>query len=352
MATGREVDRAARCHIRLGWIVLDEEGNLPGARRERSTMTGSARNREDELAAEYTRIRPRLLRAAYALLGTHAEAEDAVADTWLRLAAADERDPVDDVEAWAVVAVSRRALDVLRSARIQREAYVGPWLPEPLIERLPGPAGPDGPAELADPADRVTLDESVSYALMVVLETLTPAERTAWVLHDLFGVPFTDIAGVVGRGPAAVRQLAARARAHVRAGAPRMAVSPAEHRDAVDAFFRAAAGGDLAGLVAVLDPDVVLTSDGGGQATAARRPVRGAGRVSRFLVATAATISAGQRVVPLTVNGGPGLAIVEPDGSASLLGALTVAGGRILRVDLVVAPAKLVGARFTPSPQG
>ena len=271
-------------------------------------MTDSGGTRQDELAAEYTRIRPRLLRAAYAMLGTWADAEDVVADSWLRLAAADQRDPVADVEAWAVVAVSRRALDVLRSARVQREAYVGPWLPEPLVERLPGPAGPDGvgvSADLSDPADRVTLDESVSYALMVVLETLTPAERTAFVLHDLFGVPFTEVAGVVGRGPAAVRQLAARARAHVRAGAPRMAVSSGEHQDTVDAFFRAAAGGDIAGLVAVLDPDVVVTSDGGGQAQAARRPVRGAERAARFLVGVAAKIPADQRVVPMTVNGGP-----------------------------------------------
>ncbi len=309
-------------------------------------MTGSASSRENELAAEYTRIRPRLLRAAYALLGTQAEAEDVVADTWLRLAAADQRERVADVEGWAVVAVSRRALDVLRSARVQREAYVGPWLPEPLVERLPAP---DGSPELADPADRVTLDESVSYALMVVLETLTPAERTAWVLHDLFGVPFPEVAGVVGRDPAAVRQLAARARAHVRDGAPRMAVSPADHQLAVDAFFRAAAGGDLAGLVAILDPDVVLTSDGGGQARAARRPVRGPERVARFLVHAAATVAGGQRVVPVSVNGGPGLAIVEPDGSASLVASLTVAGRRIRRVDLLVAPPKLARVRFTPA---
>ena len=207
-------------------------------------------------------------------------------------------------------------------------------------------------ADLADPADRVTLDESVSYALLVVLETLTPAERTAFVQHDLFGVPFTEVAGVVGRGPAAVRQLAARARAHVRAGAPRVAVSSAEHQHTVDAFFRAATRGDIAGLVAVLDPDAVLTSDGGGQAQAARRPIRGADRVARFLAATAAKIPAGQRVVPLTVNGGPGVALVEPDGTASLVGALTVAEGRILRVDLVVAPAKLARTRFTPGPRG
>ena len=127
-----------------------------------------------------------------------------------------------------------------------------------------------------------------------------------------------------------------------------MAVSSAEHQHAVDEFFRAAAGGDLAGLLAVLDPGVVLTADGGGQATAARRPVRGADRAARFLIATGATLTAGQRVVPLTINGGPGLAIAEPDGTASLIGVLTVAEGRIQRVDLVVAPAKLAHARFTP----
>jgi RNA polymerase sigma-70 factor (ECF subfamily) len=149
-----------------------------------------------------------------------------------------------------------------------------------------------------------------------------------------------------------VRQLAARARAHVRAGAPRMTVSSGEHQDTVDAFFRAAAGGDIAGLVAVLDPDVVVTSDGGGQARAARRPVRGAERAARFLVGVAGKIPADQRVVPMTVNGGPGLALVEPDGTASLLGVLTVAEGRILRVDLLVAPAKLARVRFTSGPRG
>ena len=218
----------------------------------------------DELAAAYSAIRPRLVGIAYAVLGTRAEAEDVVSDCWLRLAEADAREPVRDVEGWAVLAVSRRALDVLRSARVRRESYVGPWLPEPIVDDL---------------ADRVSLDERVSFALMVVLETLTPAERTAWVLHELFGMPFPEIARVVGRSPAAVRQLASRARAHVAAGAPRLDVDAADHRRTVDAFLAATEGGDLAGLLAVLDPDVVLTSDGGGIATAARRPVLGADRV-------------------------------------------------------------------------
>lgn len=278
----------------------------------------------DELAAAYSAIRPRLVGIAYAVLGTRAEAEDVVSDCWLRLAEADAREPVRDVEGWAVVAVSRRALDVLRSARVRRESYVGPWLPEPIVD---------------DPADRVSLDERVSFALMVVLETLTPAERTAWVLHELFGMPFPEIATVVGRSPAAVRQLASRARAHVAAGAPRLDVDAADHRRTVDAFLAAAEGGDLAGLLAVLDPDVVLTSDGGGIATAARRPVLGADRVARVLLGVAHRQPVRHRHV--TVNGQPGFATTDPDGRLLAVCALTVGAGRVLRVDLVMTPAKL-----------
>ena len=146
----------------------------------------------DLLAAAFSQARPRLVRVAYAIIGSHSEAEDVVADCWFRLAAADQDGPVRDVEAWAVVAVSRMALDVLRSARVRRERYVGPWLPEPVV------ASPGQMA--ADPADQVTLDDEVGYALLVVMETLSPAERTAFVLHDLFGVSFDEIAAIVG-GP-------------------------------------------------------------------------------------------------------------------------------------------------------
>lgn len=183
-----------------------------------------------------------------------------------------------DVEAWGVVVVGRRALDVLRSARVRRDTYVGPWLPEPVL------GAPVAVAAMDDPADRVTLDDAVSYALLVALETLTPAERTAWVLHDLFGVPFTEVAAAVGRTAAAVRQLAARARRHITAGAVRVEVDAREHRNTVAAFLYATATGDLAGLLAVLDPDVTVTSDGGGEVSAARRPVRGADRAARLLL--------------------------------------------------------------------
>jgi RNA polymerase sigma-70 factor (ECF subfamily) len=280
--------------------------------------------RAEELAAAYSAVRPRLVGIAYAVLGTRAEAEDVVSDCWLRLAQADARDPVRDVAGWAVVAVSRRALDVLRSARVQRESYVGPWLPEPILD---------------DPADRVSLDERVSFALMVVLETLSPAERTAWVLHELFGMPFPEIAQVVGRSPAAVRQLASRARTHVAAGAPRLDVDAADHRRTVEAFLAATAGGDLAGLLAVLDPDVVLTSDGGGIALAARRPVLGADRVARLLLGAAHRRPVLHRAV--TINGQAGYATTDPDGRLLAVCALTVRDGRVVRVDLVMSPTKL-----------
>ncbi|MEU4770222.1 RNA polymerase sigma factor SigJ [Actinosynnema sp. NPDC023794] len=282
-----------------------------------------------QLAAEYTRLRPRLVGVAYSLVGTVAEAQDVVSDCWLRLAAADQHETVRDVEAWAVVAVARRAVDVLRSARVQREEYVGPWLPEPLVDPVAD-----------DPAERVTLDDTVSFALMVVLETLTPAERTTWVLHEVFGMPFPEIATVVGRSPAAVRQLAVRARAHVAAGAPRVDVGTVEHRRAVDAFLRAVGHGDLRGLLAVLDPDVVLTSDGGGLRGVARRPVLGADRVAWFLVTVRRKMPVGQRIAPVAVNGGAGFAAVT--GTATrFVCSFTVHDGKVRRVDIVATPDKL-----------
>jgi RNA polymerase sigma-70 factor (ECF subfamily) len=287
------------------------------------------------LAAEYAEARPRLTRMAYAMLGSHSEAEDVVAECWLRLAAANAREPVRDVEGWAVVAVARYALDTLRSARLRRETYVGQWLPEPLLA---------GAETTPDPADRVTLDESVSFALLVVLETLSPAERTVWVLHDLFRLEFPEVAAIVGRTHAAVRQLATRARRHVAAGTPRVGVPAGQHQAAVAAFTAAAAGGDLAALTAVLDPRVTLTSDGGGEVNAARNPVLGADRVARFVIGAAARIGAGRRVVPVRVNAEPGLAVLDGD-RVTLVMALTVDGGLITRVDMVLAPGKLAACR-------
>lgn len=306
-------------------------------------MTGPLGTPRAELLADaWQAARPRLVRLAYAVLGSRSEAEDVVADCWPRLVAADDRDPVGSVEGWGTVAVAHAALDVLRSARVRREVYPGPWLPEPEV-RLPVEQDP-----APDPADRVTLDDSVSWALLLALEALSPAERTAWVLHDLFGVPFPEVATTVGRTPVAVRQLAARARAHVRAHTPRVPVSPAEHRRVLERFLAAASGGDLAALVAVLDPEVVLTSDGGGVVNAARRPVVGADRVARFLRGVSGKIPSDAQVVLLDVNGADGIGVLEA-GRLTSVTVLTVDAGRVVRVDLVRAPAKLAAFPCPPS---
>ena len=199
-------------------------------------------------------------------------------------------------------------------------------------------ASPDGTA--ADPADKVTLADEVGYAILVVMETLSPAERTAFVLHDLFGVRFDEIAAIVGRTPAAVRQLASRARRHVRGQPPGPAAGAAEHRRVVEAFASAAASGDLAALIRVLDPDVVLVSDGGGQVTSARRPVLGADRVARFLFGVLAKEQPGDLIDRVVVNGAPGFAVYQ-QGELVTIVSVTVSAGRVTRLDLVRAPGKL-----------
>jgi RNA polymerase sigma-70 factor (ECF subfamily) len=286
----------------------------------------------DLLAAAFSQARPRLVRVAYAIIGSHSEAEDVVADCWFRLVAADADEPVRDVEAWAVVAVSRMALDVLRSARVRRESYVGPWLPEPVVASLDQTA--------ADPADTVTLADEVGYAVLVVMETLSPAERTAFVLHDLFGLTFDEVAAIVGRAPGAVRQLASRARRRVRGQSPWPAADAAEHRRVVEAFAAATTSGDLAALIRVLDPDVVLVSDGGGQVTSARKPVLGADRVARFLLGVLAKEQPGDLIDRVVVNGAPGFAVYQ-QGELVTIVSVTAAAGRVTRLDLVRAPGKL-----------
>jgi RNA polymerase sigma-70 factor, ECF subfamily len=233
----------------------------------------------------------------------------------------------------------RIALDVLRSARARREHYTGPWLPEPAVAS-PGAAPPD-------PADTVAQADEVGYALLVVMETLSPAMRTAFVLHDVFGLTFDEVAAVVGRTPGAVRQLASRARRQVRRQSPWPSPSAAEHRQVADAFATAVAGGDLAALIRVLDPDVVLVSDGGGLVSAARRPVYGADRVARFLLGTRARARPGDVTAGVLVNGAPGFAAYR-QGQLVTVVAVTVAGGRITRLDLIRAPGKLSRAASQP----
>jgi RNA polymerase sigma-70 factor (ECF subfamily) len=274
-------------------------------------------------AERFASARPRLLRLAYSELGDLGEAEDVVQDAWLRLEGADP-ETIENLEGWLTTVVARLALNRLRSARARRETYVGPWLPEPLVSD--------------DPADRVTLDESVSYALLTVLEQLSPAERTAFVLHDVFDVPFDDVAGIVGRTPEAVRQLASRARRHVASERPRFNASSDEHDRAVRAFAQAVTEGSLEGLVAVLDPEVVWTSDGGGRVSAARKPVHGGARVAAVWAAF------GRRALheptEIELNGRLGLVLPGGDGHRAAI-SFIVSDGRITRIDAVRNPEKL-----------
>jgi RNA polymerase sigma-70 factor (ECF subfamily) len=286
-----------------------------------------------DVAAELARHRGFLLGVAYRMLGSIQAAEDVVQDAYLR---AERADPGDIMEprAWMTRIVTRLALDELRSARTRREAYVGPWLPEPLLAPLDADAG-------ADPADRVTLDEQVSLALLTVLETLSPAERAVYVLHEAFGVPLSEVADIVGRTPEACRQLASRARRHVRDGAPRFDADPGEQARVVAAFKAAAEQGDLDALAALLDEDVVLRADGGGVATAARRPIVGRDPVKRAL-AGGLRGARGAVVRTILVNGQPGL-LLRADTRVAVV-AFVVAHGRIAHIDIVANPAKLEGA--------
>jgi RNA polymerase sigma-70 factor (ECF subfamily) len=273
----------------------------------------------------FAQARPRLLRLAYSELGDLGEAEDVVQEAWLRLQRADT-EAIENLDGWLTTVVARLALDRLRSARARRETYVGPWLPEPLVSD-------------DDPADRVTLDESVSYALLTVLEQLSPAERTAFVLHDVFDLPFGDVAEVVGRTPEAVRQLASRARRHVKLEHPRFAASRDEHDRAVRAFGHAVAEGNLEGLVAVLDPDVVWTSDGGGRAFASRKPLGGAARVARGWAALGRKFV--RELIEVELNGRLGFVVPSGDGHRMMALSFAVSDGRITRIDAIRNPDKL-----------
>jgi RNA polymerase sigma-70 factor (ECF subfamily) len=277
-----------------------------------------------------------LMGLSYRMLGTVADAEDAVQETymrWYRLSA-EERDAIDSPGAWLMRVASRVCLDMLKSARARHERYVGEWLPEPV----PTASVFASDDAAVDPLDRITLDESVSLALLVVLESLSPAERVAFVLHDVFGLPFAEIADTVGRSVDATRQLASSARRHVRerrAGA----VTRERHDALVLAFASACANGDLAALAAVLDPDVTLRSDGGGRVSAARRPVLGADRVGRFLLGLAAKRPQAE-TVPVDTADGIGFLIRE-DGEPTTLMVLRVAGERIVEVWMIRNPEKL-----------
>jgi RNA polymerase sigma-70 factor (ECF subfamily) len=290
--------------------------------------------------APFDRHRRLLFSVAYQMLGSVSDAEDVVQDTWLRWSAAD-RSEVRDERAYLVQISTRLALDRLSSAQRRRETYVGPWLPEPLLTGgTPVGSGPP----VTEPEDAAELGEMVSLALLVVLETLSPAERAVFVLREVFGLSTAEVAETLGRTEAAVRQMAHRAREHVHARQPRFDADRRKQREVTERFLAAVGGGDLDALLAVLAPDVVLISDGGGRTKAALRPITGSDKVARWLVAIAqqgASIP-DLRIELAEVNGWPaivGWSGAEPFGSISL----AVADGRIEQVLVVVNPDKLAG---------
>jgi RNA polymerase sigma-70 factor (TIGR02957 family) len=270
---------------------------------------------------------------AYRMLGAIADAEDAVQDAWLRWSA-EPRGDVENPRAYLSRVITNTALNRLRSARARREAYVGPWLPEPLLTDSGQGA-----------AERAELAESVSVAMLVVLESLTPEERAVFVLREVFGFSHAEIAETLGRSGPSVRQLAHRAREHVQARRPRYDVDGTQQRAVTERFLAAAAGGDLDGLMTVLAPDVTLLTDGGGKARAALRPITGAGKVARFLAAISQRPYLGVAPRDMTVqqaeiNGSWGILITTGERTLAAL-TLSVSGGRVTEIQLVANPDKL-----------
>jgi RNA polymerase sigma-70 factor (ECF subfamily) len=283
----------------------------------------------DLLARQFEDARPHLRAVAYRMLGSVTEADDAVQEAWLRLGRSDES-ALENLRGWLTTVVARVCLDLLRSRRARREDYVGSWLPEPIVSE----------AAEADPEQEALLADSVGLALLVVLETLTPAERLAFVLHDMFGVPFEEIGEIVDRSPAAARQLASRARRRVRGAAPQPDSDVARQREVVDAFLAASRAGDFEALIAVLDPEVVFRIDTGGTAPRARPPLVGASAVARQILERGTPLAPLAR--PALVNGSAG-AIVDIGGRPFAVVSFTVRSGRIAEIDLVADPDKLRG---------
>ena len=296
---------------------------------------------EEELAAEFAEHRQVLVGAAYRVVGSVADAEDVVQETWLRWdAAAVDRAEIRDVRAYLIRITTRLALNRLRQQKAQREQYVGPWLPEPIAA---APATED-PAAVAEVAD------SVSMAMLVVLETLSPLERAAFVLREVFDLPFSEIADTLGRSETAVRQLAHRAREHVHARQPRHRVDKARHTEVTNQFLAAAWSGDFDQVVSLLAPDVVLVSDGGGKKKAALRPLHGAENIARWLfgVLAADEEAAGFEVRLAELNGEDAFIAYNGEEVDSVGFTEIDDSGRICQIYVVRNPDKLTGIPRLP----
>ena len=275
--------------------------------------------------------RPVLLGVAYRMLGRVADAEDVVQEAWLRWSNAD-RSEVREPRAYLVRVTTRLAIDRLRQVKSRGETYVGPWLPEPYVT--------DFGDTVPDTAERAVLADSVSLAVLVVLESLSPLERAVFVLREAFGYPYAEIAAMLDRGEAAVRQLAGRARKHVDERRPRYEVDPAQRRDLTERFLTAAAGGDLEALMSLLAPDVRLVGDSGGKAKAPVRVLETADKVGRFLAGVAQRGVADVSFHFLEVNGGPAVLVRSGDKPDSVF-QLDVLDGRIQAVYIIRNPDKL-----------
>jgi RNA polymerase sigma factor (sigma-70 family) len=284
--------------------------------------------------------RRQLINLAYRLLGSLAEAEDAVQETYARWYAMSrqQQDAIASPGAWLTTVASRVCLDLLGSARARRERYVGEWIPEPLPEPAEWINGRSGGTPV-DPADRVTLDESVNMAFLVVLEAMTPAERVAFILHDVFRYPFAEVAEIVGRTPAACRQLASSARRRLRASqAP--STPTAQQADIVRDFKQAWEAKDIDALIGLLDPDAMAIGDGGGLVSAELRPIEGGVQIARFFVDVTGRALNNVTILERTVNGQPGL-VAQQDGVTVAVMAFDVAGDRIKHIWAVLNPEKL-----------
>ncbi len=290
-------------------------------------MDEHATDEHEWLARRFEEHRAHLRAVAYRMLGSVSEAEDAVQEAWLRLSRADRSD-VENLGGWLTTVVARVSLNMLRSRRSRREQPLGPRVPDPIVESADG----------TDPEHEALLADSVGLALLVVLETLTPAERLAFVLHDMFAMPFEQIAPLVDRSPAAARQLASRARRRVSGTAPVPDAGLAAQRQVVDAYMAAAREGDFDALVAVLDPDVVLRADAGALGAGTTQEVRGAAAVaSRALAFRRLDLTARHALV----NGAAGVVSTREDGSPFSVLGFTVRAGRIAEIDILADPERL-----------
>lgn len=291
----------------------------------------------DSEVLAFERLRPRLLGMAYRMIGARSDSEDIVQEAYLRWHDTD-RALVRDPAAFLLKVVARLALDQLKSARARRENYVGPWLPEPITDTSSFASG--GAGELAD---------ELSLAFLLALERLSPLERAAFLLHDIFAFDFGEIAELIEREPAACRQLASRAREHVRDARPRFSLSPEASAKLTSLFLEAARTGDVHALASVLAEEAILHSDGGGKRRAALAPIRGADKIARFFagISPKHRALAGYAAIPTTINGSPGVILQAPDGALQTL-SIEFAGDRIGAIYIVLNPEKLTRLEALP----